>query len=370
MSSNLRCLTNSHTHGQFVRINGIDHLNLSSNDYLGIAADFKLQKEFLQLQNFDNEFLLSNSSSRLMTGNNEYIGLESELEKLYPQKRALVLGSGFLTNLGILPAVTTSNDLIIADKLVHASIIDGIKLSSAHLERYRHNDTDHLEKILLKHRANFKRVFIVTESIFSMDGDFAPLKELTEIKERFDCLLYIDEAHAFGLYGYRGAGVASAQKLDDKIDFIVATFGKALASQGAMVVCNETWHKLLINKMRTLIFSTALPPISLRWTKFVLENHERFEPNRRHLETLKHIIKNNLSAKIESHIFPIMVGDSTLAVNMATELRQKGFWVMPIRRPTVPPGTERLRISLSAAIDSNQLENFVCTLNKLWNNIG
>ena len=269
-SGNMRTLINSQMQGVNVRVNGVDYLNFSSNDYLGVAADTALQQEFIAQQNFSSEFLLSNSSSRLMTGNSYYDELEAELEKFYSGKRALVLGSGFLTNLGVLPAVCTAKDLIVADKLVHASIIDGVKLAQCQVERFRHNDLNHLEKILSKHRANYRRVFIVTESLFSMDGDMAPLRELVEMKERFDCLLYVDEAHAFGVYGNRGAGLAAEAGLDSKVDFIVATFGKALASQGAVVLCNQTWYKLLVNKMRTLIFSTALPPLSLKWKKFLI----------------------------------------------------------------------------------------------------
>ena len=174
-SGNMRTLINSQMQGVNVRVNGVDYLNFSSNDYLGVAADTALQQEFIAQQNFSSEFLLSNSSSRLMTGNSYYDELETELEKLYSEKRALVLGSGFLANLGVLPAVCTAKDLIVADKLVHASIIDGVKLAQCQVERFRHNDLNHLEKILSKHRANYRRVFIVTESLFSMDGDKAPL---------------------------------------------------------------------------------------------------------------------------------------------------------------------------------------------------
>ena len=369
-SGNMRTLINSQMQGVNVRVNGVDYLNFSSNDYLGVAADTALQQEFIAQQNFSSEFLLSNSSSRLMTGNSYYDELEAELENLYSGKRALVLGSGFLTNLGVLPAVCTAKDLIVADKLVHASIIDGIKLCQCQVERFKHNDLNHLEKILSKHRANYRRVFIVTESLFSMDGDKAPLRELVEIKERFDCLLYVDEAHAFGVYGKRGAGLAAEAGLDSQIDFIVATFGKALASQGAVVLCNQTWYKLLINKMRTLIFSTALPPLSLKWTKFLIENSERLDPNRQQLFNLMQFVENVSAMKIHSQIFPVMVGDSIRAVELTNRLRESGFWVMPIRRPTVPPGTERLRISLSAAIQTEQFEHFFNTLKALWSNIG
>ena len=166
--------------------------------------------------------------------------------------------------------MTAKRDLIIADKLVHASIIDGIRLSEAQMLRYRHLDYEHLHSLLVAHREEYDNVFIVTESVFSMDGDTADLQQLCEIKKEFDAFLYVDEAHAVGVRGTNGLGCCEEQACVEDIDFIVGTFGKALASQGAFVICEQLFRDYLINTQRSLIFTTALPPVNVAWTRFVL----------------------------------------------------------------------------------------------------
>ena len=239
--SNLRRLPQLTHEGRTVVADGRHMLNLSSNDYLGLAADRQLKEEFLQTLTPDT-FLPTSSSSRLLTGNfGIYEELETELATLFGTETALVLNSGYHANMGILPAVSDAQTLILADKLVHASIIDGIRLSTARCIRFRHNDLVQLERLLEQHHATFRQLIIVTESIFSMDGDQADLTALVRLKKRYsNVLLYVDEAHAFGVRGPRGLGCAEETGCIRDIDFLVGTFGKAAASAGAYIACCRT----------------------------------------------------------------------------------------------------------------------------------
>ena len=225
---NLRRLHRLEHDGRYVTADGRRMLNLSSNDYLGLAADIDLRREFLAGLTPET-FVPSSSSSRLLTGNCPvYEELETELARLYGREAALVFNCGYHANTGILPAVADADTLILADKLVHASLIDGLKLGTARYLRYRHNDMKHLERILHEYAPTRKRTVIVTESIFSMDGDEAPLRQLVELKKRYPgTLLYVDEAHAFGVRGRRGLGCAEEQGVTADIDFLMGTFGKA-----------------------------------------------------------------------------------------------------------------------------------------------
>lgn len=267
---NLRTLPEVRHDGIWIEQDGRRMLNMSSNDYLGLASDATLQDEFWQSLP-ERDRLLSASSSRLLTGNFDvHQELETLLAERFGRESALTFSSGYHLNTGILPAVADVHTLILADKLVHASLIDGIRLSSATCIRYRHQDYRQLQSLLEKHRTNFERMIIVTESVFSMDGDVAPLAELVELKKAFpNVMLYVDEAHAIGVRGKRGLGIAEEQGCLADIDFLCGTFGKALASVGAYVVCSRLMHDYLVNRMRTLIFTTALPPLNVAWTKFV-----------------------------------------------------------------------------------------------------
>lgn len=350
-SGNLRELHTTASRGAMIDHQGKRYINLSSNDYLGLSAS-SLQEQFFAQLNF-GDFILSNPSSRLMTGNSvHYERLEQTLAALYGDEDALVVGSGFLLNSGILPAVTSDKDVIIADKLMHASLIDGMRLSSASYERFAHNDMNHLERLLQK-RAS-QRVIVATESLFSMDGDRAPLDQIAELQSRYDFELYLDEAHAFGVHGTGGLGYATLCP-GLRVDYRVATFGKAICSQGAFVGCSATTKAMLINKMRTLIFSTALPPISLLWTQFVIERLNSFDSLRQNLADLVAIMGG------QSQIIPLIVGDNLLALNKVSQLREAGYWATAIRHPTVPEGTARLRFSLTAAHNKKQIED-LCKL--------
>ena len=359
---NLRTLPEVRHDGIWIEQDGRRMLNMSSNDYLGLASDATLQDEFWQSLP-ERDRLLSASSSRLLTGNFDvHQELETLLAERFGRESALTFSSGYHLNTGILPAVADVHTLILADKLVHASLIDGIRLSSATCIRYRHQDYRQLQSLLEKHRTNFERMIIVTESVFSMDGDVAPLAELVELKKAFpNVMLYVDEAHAIGVRGKRGLGIAEEQGCLADIDFLCGTFGKALASVGAYVVCSRLMYDYLVNRMRTLIFTTALPPLNVAWTKFVFSRLDGWEDRRIRLASMAEKVRGAVRqagypCPSESHIVPLVVGESEKTVLKAAEMQRKGFYVLPVRPPTVPAGTSRLRLSLTAALPEGEVE--------------
>lgn len=376
-SGNLRTLPDVIHDGRYIVKDGKRMLNLSSNDYLGLASgpESRLMQDFLSAvsreshSGLEEEFLLSSSSSRLLTGNfRVYRHLEDMLCRLSGRETALVFSSGYHLNIGILPAVSDSSTVIIADKLVHASIIDGMRLSSARTVRYRHQDMSQLESLVSKYSNEAARVIVVTESIFSMDGDVSDLAFMAGLKKRYPgVMLYVDEAHAIGVRGDTGMGVAQEQGVTGDIDFLCGTFGKAVASAGAYVLCDAQIRDYLVNRMRSLIFTTALPPLNVLWTAHVLENlagmdhlRKTLSGNAARLRTM--ITAAGLPCPSGSHIIPVMAGDSNAAVKLALEMQDKGFYLLPVRPPTVPEGTARLRISLTASVSDGEISSLASAL--------
>ena len=368
--SNLRKLPAITHEGRNVIVDGQRMLNLSSNDYLGLANDRKLRQEFRETLTTET-FLPTSSSSRLLTGIfSIYDRLEQQLADSFGTEAALTFNSGYHANTGILPAVSNTHTLILADKLVHASLIDGIRLSAAKCIRYRHNEYNQLERLLQVNHSEYERIIVVTESIFSMDGDEADLRELVRLKKQYpNVLLYVDEAHAFGVRGQRGLGCAEEQDCINDIDFLVGTFGKALASAGAYIVCRKVIREYLINKMRTFIFTTALPPVTVQWTSFMLERLAGFRQRRETLRFLSNQLREALKNKgydcpSTSHIVPLITGESCVAIRKAEELQRKGFYALPVRPPTVPEGTSRIRFSLTAEIRESEMEKLINEISK------
>ncbi len=339
-------------------------LNLSSNDYLGLASDPHLKNEFMNLVANNPDWLsFGSGSSRLLTGNTSiYDETETSLKNWYKSEAAVFFNSGYHANTGILPALTEKKDLILSDKLCHASIIDGIRLSVADHVRYRHADYDHLKSILQKRRHQYDKVFIVSESVFSMDGDYIDLKELVAIKENHNAILYIDEAHGVGALGKTGLGLCEEQDVVKDIDIIIGTMGKAMASVGAFAILNKTLGQVLINKARTLIFTTALPSINMAWSKFIIDQMPNLGHLRNKLKQLSLICNQNVKEMgfedSQSYIIPILVRENKIAVKLAEHLQAKGYLVFPIRPPTVPANSARLRLSLTANLDTKKLDAF------------
>lgn len=363
--NNFRSLPSLIHDGRNVIVHERRMLNLSSNDYLGLANDVSLREEFLKTITPET-FLPTSSSSRLLTGNfTAYQELEEQLADMFGTESALIFNSGYHANTGILPAICDSQTLILADKLVHASLIDGIRLSSAKCIRYRHNDLQQLQRLIDENHKIYEKIIVVTESIFSMDGDEADLTTLSRFKQEYpNLLLYVDEAHAFGTRGKIGLGCAEEQGCIHDIDFLVGTFGKATASAGAYIVCRQIIREYLINKMRTFIFTTALPPFNIQWTSWILKHLPEFQTRRVHLLHISQKLKQALVSKgyncpSVSHIVPMIVGASEDTICKAEELQRKGFYALPVRPPTVPEGTSRIRFSLTADITENEIDKLI-----------
>lgn len=358
--------------GRFIQREDNTMLNMSSNDYLGLANNEALRQAFFT-QYQDQLPALTSSSSRLLTGSFPiYDELESLMAQAFGRESALLFNSGYHANIGILPALADKKTLIVADKLVHASMIDGIRLAQCEFVRFRHHDYAHLEQILQKNDRTFERIIVVTESVFSMDGDCADLTQLVALKQRYpQVMLYVDEAHAIGVLGEKGLGLAEQQGCINQIDILVGTFGKALGSMGAYVICNQVIRDYLVNKMRPLIFSTALPPFNVAWTHFVFQQLPHLQAERAYLAQLSQHLRQaivdifQVPMPSESCIVPYILGDNELTVRTAQRLQQQGYYCLPIRPPTVPKGTSRIRFSLTADMQVAEVEQFIACLQEL-----
>lgn len=340
-------------------------VDLSSNDYLGLAVRDDLRDAFLG-ECGGRLPLMTSSASRLLAGSqSSYDRFESLLRDLYGAP-ALTFNSGYHANTGLVSSLADRSTLIVADRLVHASIIDGIKLSGAPFVRFRHNDYDHLEKILADKGRDYSDILIIAESVYSMDGDRADIGRLVDIKRSTPgALLYIDEAHAVGVEGRHGLGMVEDAGLVGDVDVIVGTLGKALASVGAYAVVSPLIRRFVVNKARSLIFSTALPPANMLWSAFIMERVPSMTAERDRLRSLGRRLAAILRLDRSSHIAPLVVGNPHDAVALSARLADEGFKVLPIRVPTVPPGTDRLRFSLSAALDLHALDRLEKTLERL-----
>ena len=352
-NNQLRTIPNieSKSDGKIV-VDGVEYINFASNDYLGTSTKENLRLEFLNKVNNNDFFsLLSSASARLLTGSSpEYTELEKTVAKIFGKENALIFNTGYQANLGVISALIGKGDVIFSDKLNHASIIDGMKLSGGDFYRYKHLDYEHLEKMLSEKRDKYKRAIIVSESVFSMDGDMADIDKLVDLKNKYNCLLMIDEAHAFCAFGETIAGVSYGKDAD----IITATFGKAVGSFGAFCVSNEKIISYLINKARSFIFSTSIPPVNIAWSNWLLtEKMDYIEAQKKKLEHLTKAVHASLRLRgiqtpSVTHIIPLVIGDNEKTLKVSEKLRSMGYYIPAIRPPTVPEGTSRLRISLTS----------------------
>ena len=336
--------------GAVISLKGKDYIDFSSNDYLGLSGHPKMKQA---AQEAMEKFGTSSSASRLLSGT---LKLHSELEEkiaCFKGKEAgLVFNSGYQANVGIISSLFKKGDVVFADKLSHASIIDGILLSGAKLFRFSHNDSSYLETLLKEQRDKFKNSLIITETIFSMSGDKAPLKEIAALKEKYNSQLMVDEAHATGIFGKTGSGLAEEENVTGKIDLIMGTFSKGLGSFGAYLVASEEVKQYLINTCRSFIYSTSLPAsvIAANLASLDLIKEEPFR--RKELLENAEYFRNSLkdlgfNVKGDSQIIPLMIGDSQKAVFISEALKKRGHWAQAIRPPTVPQNQARLRFSLT-----------------------
>lgn len=319
--------------------------NFSSNDYLGLATRLLYPKL---------DYGSGSGGSRLVCGNHsELIALEKELAELHHSDSALVFGSGYLANVGIISAFADRETLIFSDRLNHASIIDGILLSHAHHVRYYHNDMEHLEYLLTQHKTHPKKI-IVTDAIFSMDGDCVSVTDLVRIKNDYDALLILDEAHSDGVWGDRGEGLAASQGLGHEVDIHMGTLSKAYGCYGAFVTCRKIYRDYLVNFCRTLIYSTALPPFLVRMARLGVEEAIHAQEARQKITLLSNLLRDGLqrlgfsTGKSASQIVPMIVGEASEALAWSRYLEEEGVFAVAIRPPTVPKGTARLRFSITA----------------------
>lgn len=352
-----------------ITVDGKDYINLSSNDYLGFAQDDTLQQRFLNSLNADADAIrFSSSGSPLLTGAMpSYERAQHQIEHLF-NKSCVFFNTGFGANSGVISALADTDTLILADKLSHASIIDGMGNSKGKALRFAHNDYEHLESLIQKNYDSFDNILVVTEAVFSMDGDMADIKRLVALKKQYSKVyLYIDEAHSFALYDDLGLGLCAKEKVLEDVDFILCTCGKGLGSQGAFVVCNETARDYLINNVRPLIFSTAMAPIAFEHIAFMLHVNEISNKKRERLQQISHFIHETLSEQdfenvSSSQIIPLITGENDKALDACQFFLEHGFYAMPIRHPTVPKGKARLRLSLNAGLTDNEVNKLAETI--------
>lgn len=338
---------------KYIYLNSKKLLNLSSNNYLGFADNKQITDEFLNYAG--DKYSFGSASARLLTGTLPvYKELEDLISEIFNKEKTLIFNSGYHANVGINSCITEKGDVIFSDKLNHASIIDGMQLSKSKFFRYPHNNIEALEKHLIRERKNFKNAVIVSESVFSMDGDIANLNKLVELKEKYNCLLILDEAHAFGVFGKTGIGVTETLGLTDKIDLIIGTFGKAIGSMGAFATGRKILIDYLTNKARSFIFSTSLPPINIAFTKWIIENKLPYT-----FEKRMNMLDIGQKAGSSSHIIPIIIGGNKETIETCDILFQNGYFTLPIRPPTVPEGTSRLRLSLTTEITEKEIFNAI-----------
>lgn len=341
-------------------------INFSSNDYLGLSQHPALME---RAQEYAARYGVGSTASRLVTGNVPgYSKIENTLARGKGLGAALIMNSGYQANTTILAALADTEILgcpvtVLADRLSHNSLLQGGLLGGARLSRFRHNNYDHLENMLAQQTARGAQVIIVTESVFGMDGDRADLPKLIELSHRYNALLYVDEAHATGLFGKKGFGLTS--DYPGQIDIVMGTFGKALGSYGAYVACSQVLRDYLVQRCSGLIYSTGLPPAILGAMEAALELVPSLDKERAYLQQQSEYLRQQLTWQgwncgvSTTHIIPVMMRDEQAAIRLAETLKQNGILLSAIRPPTVPHGTSRLRLSLSAAHREEDIQHFI-----------
>jgi len=346
--------------GGKLNINGQSILNFSSNDYLDLANHPKVKESSIDMV---NKYGCGATASRLMSGT---LPCHEELERLlaalkgYPA--ALVFGSGWLANAGVIPALVGREDQVFADKLVHASIIDAVILSRADLHRFNHNDAAHLAVLMDKCPVKGRRL-IVTESVFSMDGDIAPLRQIAEIAAKYGAMVMVDEAHSTGIFGPGGSGLVRQLNLESVVNISMGTLSKALGGYGGFIACSTAVRDLLVNKARSFIFTTGLPPVMAGSALGALKVLESQPDLGKKLLENADLFRSKLNSfglntgGSKSQIIPVIVGDPAKTLALSRKLAEKNILAVAVRPPTVPAETARLRLSLTLAHTREDLEH-------------
>lgn len=358
--------------GRQIKIDGKQVLNFCSNDYLGLASDQRLRQEMIDAV---VQYGVGAGASRLVSGNmSMHSRLESDLAMLKKCEASLVFSTGYMANVGIIPALFDRHDIIFADKLNHACLVDGAILSRAIIKRYPHNDMEWLDRELAK-AGRYKRRVIITDSIFSMDGDWAPLSTIVQLAQKYDAMVMIDEAHSFGVFGENGGGLAEALELKDEIDIQMGTLSKAAGCFGGYVCGSQLMKEYLINHARSFIYTTGMPPAICAAARESLEIIQQTSEKRKDLLRRAHSVCKELNelgydtGNSKSLIIPVIVKDADKAVAMSQKLLEKGFFVQAIRPPTVPKDTARLRLTITMNHYQQDLDDLIQVFKDLKNEV-
>ena len=345
-------------HDGRVLVNGESLVDFASNDYLGFSHRKELKDA---ASSAVQKWGCGSRASRLMSGS---LGLFDRLERKIAEfqgtEASICLGNGYIANSTVIPSLAGRGDVIFLDRSCHASMVDGALLSGARFFRFHHNDMEHLHHLLEKRRADYRRALILAESVYSMDGDMAPMEKMLALKNNFDCILVADEAHALGMFGAHGEGIISSSERV-KPEIIIGTFGKALGSYGAFAACTEGFRKYLVNRCRGFIFSTALPPAVTAANLKALEvlPHTAQERQRvlRLADDLRAFIEKRLKKKTcgSSQIVPLILEDIRETVDLERYLMNNGIFVRAIRPPSVPQNAPRIRFSITADHEEKDL---------------
>lgn len=343
-------------------VEGRWYWHFASNDYLGLSDSAQLKQAACEAT---QRWGTGSMGSRLLGGDfTLFHDLEQAIARYKHKPAALLFNSGYQLNVGLIRCLVGPGDVVFADKFSHASLLDGVLLSGATLYRFAHNDMAHLTRLLDKHRSTHGQALILTESVFSMDGDTAPIAELISLKQAYKTLLLIDEAHAIGTIGEHGEGLIDSIEKVQYVDYIVGTFGKAFGSAGAFVACSEEARQQLINICRSFIFSTALPPSVVATSLAALQviQKQSFHLDLQRKVGLFREALAPLNPLGSTHIVPIVCGDAQKTNHMAGSLREKGYFVLPIHPPTVPEGKSRLRLSVTLAHSDEVLKDLAAAI--------
>ena len=335
-------------------------LDFSTNDYLNLNLDKSFKKKFIDNIDF-NKISFGSCGSRLLRGNHrEIIDFEKEIDKVF-KKKSLVFGSGYDANTTIIETFYSSQDIIFTDRYNHASIYDGVINSKVKIVRYKHLDYLDLETKLKKYRNLYKKSLIITESIYRMDGDIVDLDKMVLLKNRYNSQLYLDEAHSYGVLGY---GLAYNKFLIKEVDFIMLGLGKGGSSNGGILVLDDIPRSYIINKGRKFIYTTAPSPIQTQWNRYVFKNIPILKDKIKKLNILKKFFYKKLKEQdiqtiSTEQIVSIVIGDNKKTIEISKNLIKKGYLVYPIKEPTVPKKTARIRLTLVADMKLEEIEVFI-----------
>lgn len=355
----------THYTANMVEKQGRQLISFSCNDYLGLSHNKQIIKA---AQKAIETYGTGGTASRLITGNNIlYSKLEAEIAATHKTEAATIFTSGYAANIGAIPVIAEKGDLILLDKLAHSCLLEGAKLSDAEVKRFKHNDHDNLSKLLQKSHKKYKKCIIITEAVFSMDGDRADISQLRKLAKKYNALLYIDYAHDIEIF------TENKKQITHNYEIKMGTFSKALAGQGGYIGGSKALIKLINSKAKSLIFSTALPPATLAGNLKALQianskPHlaEKALDNAKYFtQQIKKLIPVSCFLSPDSQIIPMIIGDTAKTIKLSKHLEEQGFLVHPIKPPTVPENTSRLRFSFSASHAEKQITHLADCLKSL-----